>query len=224
MLVAAAQPLTEWIVPMETRDGDFTERGVAKVPADPGQPADVKLTPFYRTHGRRYSIYFDVVTPADFDERTARVVAERERVKRLEAATLGFVQPGNTDREREANYQSDPADRQVQRQHGRSGRGGPGWFSFDLPVDATQDMAVVATYFNDLGLPPASGNFDILVDGTPVAHFAPNAGATGFHDARYDVPADLVRGKTKITVRFQGVGNGRVAPVFGVRTVRSSGL
>jgi hypothetical protein len=38
------------------------------------------------------------------------------------------------------------------------------------------------------------------------------------------VPANLVQGKSKITVRFQANGNGRIAPVFGVRVVRANEL
>jgi hypothetical protein len=58
---------------------------------------------------------------------------------------------------------------------------------------------------------------------TSIARFEPNAKATGFYDARYAVPADVVRGKSKVTVRFQSAPDGRVAPVFGVRTVRAYG-
>ena len=85
-------------------------------------------------------------------------------------------------------------------------------------------MVLVVTYLNSLGLPPASGNFQILVDGTPVGTFEPNATAAGFWDAQYAVPAALVQGKAKVTVRFQAAPNGRIAPVFGVRTVRVNGL
>jgi len=113
--------------------------------------------------------------------------------------------------------------RTVQRTNGRANRSGAGWFSFDLPVDPTSDTTVVVTYFNELGLPPASGNFEILVDGTVIAPFAPNPSATGFFDAQYAVPAALTRGKTKVTVRFQAAGGGRIAPVFGVRTIRAKG-
>jgi hypothetical protein len=224
VLVAAGRPVTEWVVPAESRDGDHLARAVARVPAQPAPATDLRLTPFYRTHGRRYSIYLDVVSPSEFDDRAAAVVAERERVRRLEAATLGFVRPGDEQSEREFNYQTDRADRQVQRSGNRSARGGPGWFSFDLPVDPSAEVALVVTYFNDLGLPPASGNFTIQVDGASVARFEPNAAATGFYDARYAIPADATRGKSKVTVRFQAEGNGRIAPVFGVRTIRASDL
>jgi len=40
-------------------------------------------------------------------------------------------------------------------------------------------------------LPPASGEFDILVEGTSVARFQPNATATGFYDAAYPIPIAL---------------------------------
>ena len=109
----------------------------------------------------------------------------------------------------------------MQRTNGRANRGGTGWFSFDLPVDPSTAMAVVVTYLNEIGLPPATGNFEIQVDGTTIAHFEPNATATGFFDAQYAVPANLVSGKSKVTVRFQALGNGRIAPVFGVRMIRS---
>ncbi len=223
VLVAAGRPLSEWLAPAESRDGDFRTTAIARVPGEPGAPTNVALTPFYRTHGRRYSIYFDVITPAELEARDTQVAAERERIRRLEAATLGFVQPGNTDQERELGYRSDPADRPVQRAAGRSGRAGAGWFSFDLPVDGSSEIAVVVTYLNDLGLPPATGNFNVLVDGTSIARFEPNAAAVGFYDARYTVPADLVRGKVKVTIRFEAAPNGRIAPVFGVRTIRASG-
>ncbi len=221
VLVGGDRPVADWVVPAGTRAGDFSAKQVARLPAQPASVSDLSLTPFYRTHRRTYSVYFDVLTPSEFDARAATIAAERERQRRLEAATTGFVQPGEMQPERDYNYQSEPADRRVERTNGRGNRGGPGWFSFDIPVDASADMAVVVTYLNDLGLPPAVGNFQILVDGTAVARFEPNLAASGFFDATYPIPPALSRGKTKITVRFQATGSSRVAPVFGVRMIRA---
>jgi DUF1680 family protein len=221
VLVAAGRPVDDWIVPSPSRTGNFIASQVARVPSQPAPPADVALSPFYRTHRRTYSLYFDVVTPAEFDSRAAQVVAERERTRKLEAATAGFVQPGDAQSEREFNYQSDPSNRPAPRTNGRSNRGGTGWFSFDLPVDAEQEMAVVVTYLNELGLEPAGGNFQILVEGTEIARFQTNSSATGFYDAQYGIPGSLVTGKTKVTVRFQALANGRIGPVFGVRMIRA---
>jgi len=223
VLVAAGRPLAEWLVPAGSREGDFRATSVARVPGEPGTATDVTLTPFYRTHGRRYSIYVDLITPSELAARDAEVATERERVRRLETATLGFVQPDNAERDRQFNYRSDPANRAIQGAAGRTSRAGAGWFSFDMPVDGSGDVAVVVTYLNDLGLPPASGNFEILIDGTSIGRFEPDTSAVGFYDARYPVPADLARGKATITVRFQAPQGGRIAPVFGVRTIRSTG-
>jgi hypothetical protein len=53
-----------------------------------------------------------------------------------------------------------------------------------------------------------------------VGKFAPNASATGFYDAQYAIPPELTKGKARVTVKFAGVGPGRVAPVFGVRMIK----
>jgi uncharacterized protein len=224
MLVAAERPVGEWVVPTGARPGDFRASQVARVAGQGSGPTDVALTPFHRTHRRTYSVYFDVLTSGEFAARSSAVAAERDRTRRIEAATVGFVQPGDAQQEREFNYQSEPADRPVSRANGRASRGGGGWFSFDLPVDPTGKVAVVVTYLNDLGLPPAAGNFEILVDGRPIAQFETNPAAAGFYTTIYAVPADIVRDKTKTTVRFEAVAGARIAPIFGVRTIRADGL
>ncbi len=224
VLVAAGRPVTEWVLPDGAKAGDFRVQQVARVIAEPGVPGDVTLAPFHRTDERTYSVYFDVVTPQEFDARVGALAASREHARRLEAATVGFVQPGSPASEQTANYRSDPENRPPQRAAGRTGRGGPGWFSYDLAVDVTTGMALVVTYLNERGLPPATGTFEILVDGTSIAPFMPNETATGFYDAQYTVPANLVEGKSKVTVRFQAAPNARIAPVFGVRMVRAKDL
>ena len=154
-------------------------------------------------------------------QKAAAIAAERERVATLERNTVSVVQPGEMQPERDFNYQSNPETRQAARTAGRANRGGTGWFSFDMPVDASKPLSLVVTFYNELGLAPTMGNFDVLIDNTSIAKFAPNTAATGFWDATYAIPANLVAGKQKVTVKFQANGNGRIAPVFGVRVVRN---
>ena len=222
VLVADGKPVSDWVTPVASRQGDFQVPQIARLLAEPATPTSVSLAPFYRTHRRTYSVYFDVLTQPDFDARVAAIAAERERVRTLEAATVGLVQVGDATSERDHHYQSDAPNAQPQRTNGRASRSGTGWFSFDLAVDASTDMALVVTYFNPSGQPPASGNFEIQIDGTSIAMFTPDAKATGFYDAQYAIPAALVGGKTKVTVRFQAAAQGRTAPVFGVRMIRAA--
>lgn len=222
-LVTDDKPLTEWLLPAGA-PGDFTARQVARIPAQPAPPIDLSLKPFYRTHRRRYSNYFDVITTAEFDARVGALAAERERVRRLEAATVALVHPGVAAEETGASYASEPANRPVGNADGRSNRAGGGWFSYQLAVDAEAPMAIVVTYLNEIGLLPAAGNFEIQVDGTAVGSFEPKPDAVGFWDASYQIPATLIRGKAKVTVRFQATQPGRIAPVFAVRIVRANAL
>jgi uncharacterized protein len=223
-LVAADRPLDSWVVANGARPGDFKAENVARVFGQTTLPTDVTLAPFYRTQRRTYSVYFDVVTPREFDARGAAMTAESERTRRLEAATVGSVQPGDTQSERDADYQSEPADRQVGRTNGRGSRAGTGWFSFDVAVEMSTPMALIVTYFNEPGLPAPLGDFDVLVDGTKIAHYEPNQSASGFYPAQYAVPSALVAGKTKATVRFQANGTTRIPPVCGLRMVRANAL
>jgi hypothetical protein len=64
-------------------------------------------------------------------------------------------------------------------------------------------------------------NFDIEVDGSRLAHYAPNRGATGFWSDRYALPPALVEGKRKVTVRFQAAPDSRIAPVYELRITRA---
>jgi DUF1680 family protein len=218
MLVAGGRPVTDWVVPS---NGDFVAKGVAKFPAEPSRAAgDVVLTPFYRTHRKRYSVYFDVLSPGEFDAKVAGINADRERAAAVQAATLGFAQPGDEKAEKEFNYQSQPADRQRGRGNGRTSRAGTGWFSFDLPVDASGDNTLLVTYFNEVGLPPALGRFDIVVDGQRIGSYSPDRVATGFFDARYAIPVAVTTGKSKVTVKFDAGADGRIVAIYGVRLIR----
>jgi hypothetical protein len=81
-------------------------------------------------------------------------------------------------------------------------------------------VALVVTHFVEPGLPPQLGPFDVLVDGTSVGPYVPNHGGSGFYRATYPIPQSLTQGKGVVTVRFQALGSGRIAPVFEVRTIR----
>ena len=56
-------------------------------------------------HRRLYSVYWDLFTPAEWDKKAAELVAERERQRKREAATVSFAQPGETQSERDFNQQ-----------------------------------------------------------------------------------------------------------------------
>jgi hypothetical protein len=219
-LVAGGRPLDDWIKSAD-KPGDFVATGVARVPATNTPAGNVTLAPFYRTHRKIYQIYFDLLTPAEFDDRSKTMNAEAERRRKITAATVSTIQPGDAQAEKEYNYQTSDVNRPAPRANGRTSRAGGGWFSYDLPVDPTTEMALIITYFNEVGLPPTTATFDISVDGTVVGSFQQNLRASGYYDETYAVPIALTRGKARSTIKFQAAADGRIAPVFGVRIVKA---
>ena len=69
MLVAGDRPVTEWLVPSSSHRGDFRAQQVARTLSQPAALTDVAFSPFYRTHRRNYSIYFDLLSQSEFEKR-----------------------------------------------------------------------------------------------------------------------------------------------------------
>jgi len=178
---------------------------------------EVELVPFYRLHRRTYAAYWDLFTPPEYEKRTAERAAERERIRKLEQATVAFVAPGEGQAERDANQQGE--DSSIVRVDGRPGRRAGKWFSYDVAVDPGQPLMLVATYNSDTR---RTRTFEILVDGERVGEQTiPENSESRFFDVEYRLPAALVRGKQKVTVRFQSLSGSEVAPVFSLRMIRS---
>jgi hypothetical protein len=158
-----------------------------------------------------------------FKERADYLVKElkevQEKQKKLEAATVGFAQPGQMQTERDFNLQGEDTS-PVQLQ-GRYGRRGTKWFSFDLPVDPERPMAVVVTYSND----GPRRSFNVLVEGRKVGELALERRTPEqdirFFDVEYAIPAELVKGKQKVTIRFEATNGNEISTVFGMRMIRA---
>jgi hypothetical protein len=206
-----AKPVGEWLKPVEGKPGTFRTDGV-------GRGKDVEFVPFYRLHHRTYGIYWDVFTPEEWAERSAQIAAEEERQRKLEAATVAFVQPGEMQPERDFNQQGE--DTSPARVMGRPGRRGGTWFSFDVPVDPAHPMALVVTYTRDEW---RRRSFEILVDGQRVGEQEiEERGPSEFYDVEYPIPAGRVKDKQKVTVRFQATNGNEIGAVFGVRMIRAN--
>jgi len=210
VFVAAERPVAEWLKPVPDKPGQFRTEGV-------GRDEDVDFMPFYRLHRRTYAVYWDLFTPAQWAQKKAQYAAVEQRHRRLEAATVAFAQPGEMQPERDFNYQGE--DSRPVRVMGRAGRRGKKWFSFDLPVEPQHPMALVVTYNHDEW---RKRTFEILIDGKLLKEqTVQRRGPQRFFDVEYPMPAEMVKGKTKVTVRFRATGGNEIAAVFGIRMIRA---
>jgi DUF1680 family protein len=213
VMVAPEQPVSNWLKPVDGKPGTFRTTGV-------GLKQEIDFAPFYQLPRRRYAVYWDMYAPADWTRRETEFRAREDKQKKLEAATVGFAQPGQMQAERDSNQQGEGSS--PVRAENHFGRSATNWFSFDLPVDPAHPQILVITYSNENAGPSAC---DVLVDGKKVgertgARRSPEQ-EIRFFDVEYPIPADLVTAKKKVTVRFDAA-NGRPTPsVFGIRIVRS---
>jgi hypothetical protein len=220
VFVAAEQPVDWWVKPVPDQPGNFRITGVGRDSLGTDLSVSADLIPFYRLHRRAYAVYFDLFTPLEWEEKKAEYVAEQERLRRLEEATVAYAQPGEMQPERDFNFQG-ADDARVIRVMGRAGRRSGSWFSFDLPVEADRPMALVVTYSSD-DRSRSQASFDILVDSQRIGHQElTRSRPPRFFDILYPIYPNLLKGKTKVTVRFEATEGNAIASVFGIRMIRN---
>ena len=172
-------------------------------------------------HDKLYGIYWDVVSPESWSKRAGQMADEQAKREKLAAATVAFAQPGEMQPERDFNYQAGEESQPVRIQD-RPGRRAATWFSFDLPVEPSHPMALIVTYRND---EEANRKFELQVGGKKVGEQTIERPSpqeqSGFFDVQYAIPAELVKDKEKVTVRFQAADGSEVARVFGIRMIRA---
>jgi hypothetical protein len=218
-LVTAEKPVTEWLQPVADNLGVFRTVGVGRSTDD--KASEIEFVPFYRLHKRTYSVYWDLYTNDGWTRKIEELNAARARQQRLEAATIALVSPGDTEKEKAFNLKHEESS--AERIMGRAGRRSKKWFSFELPVEQAKPLALVVTLNPE---ERAKRSFDVMVDGQKIGEgaidrFPPGSPTGRFYDVDYKIPAELVKDKQKVTVRFQATGGNETATVFAIRLVRA---
>lgn len=214
-LFVAAKPaeILAHLKPTGWTFAEFRSEGVVK-------PHDLTLVPFYRIYEEQYAVYFPLLTADEWAHRKGEMRAELEAHRRTEAGTLDVISPGfqqpdveHAMREEKSEIE-DFADR-----NSRLARNG-GWFSYEMAVDGAVPIVLIVTYWGGVW---HERNFDILLDGEKLATQKLLTDRPGdFFDQFYDIPPELTRGKTKVTVRFQSRAGDIAGGVFGLRMMQAS--
>ncbi len=213
VLVPGKEALATWLKPVAGQPLTFRTAGA-------GRPNDVTLKPFYSTYFGRYTVYWDTFTPQAWQRHEADYRAAQERARALEARTVDEMRPGEQQPEHDHHLQSEQSntgDGPDGHGHWRDARDGGG-FSFELKTlpDAPQDL--VCTYW---GSEEGNRAFDVLIDGTKIATQTLHEDKPGqYFDVVTPIPAELVAGKSKVTVRFQAHPGAMAGGLFGCRVVR----
>jgi len=182
-----------------------------------GRPRDVTLIPFYEASGQRYSVYWKVYPPSEWEAHEAGLAAAGRRRQAMAGATLDGVNVDDPQSERDHGYRGEETN--AWEFEGRKGRQtSKGWFSYDLKVRPDEPMTLAFTYRGSEGRPRV---FDVLVDGQTVATKTAEYHPTELLDAEYAIPRSLTRGKEHVTVKFQPRADAGSAEIFEVRVVQA---
>ena len=171
------------------------------------QPFSVTLAPFYQVHHQRYAVYWKVLTQCALKLFSTQLAQERANRQTT------FI--GDAEAEADRGLQSERSSTGThQGRRWRDANNG-GWFSYRLPVNATNDVNLVCTYW---GGETRNRVFDILVEGTRIATQTLDQNKPGeFIEVSYRIPRELILGKQFATILFQAHGGAQAGGVFDIR-------
>lgn len=182
-----------------------------------GRPRDVTLRPFYKTHERRYTVYWDLFDEEGWTAREQEYRAAQERKKKIEEMTIDFVQLGEMQPERDHHFDGERTyASEFRGKKMRSSRNG--WFSVDMDVFKGQPMGLVVEYWGGF---PGSKTFDILIDGKYLAteNISNKKDGQFIHEI-YELPDEMTVDRTHVKVTFKAYEGHMVGPIFSVRTIK----
>ncbi len=92
-----------------------------------------------------------------------------------------------------------------------------GWFSYDLKALPDQPVVLMCTYWGS----DVRRTFDILVEEEKIATQTLSGKQPGkFYEVEYEIPAELTRGKEKVTVKFVCPPRSVAGGIFGCATLK----
>jgi DUF1680 family protein len=207
-LVCSSKELLAKIKPVTGTPLSFKTDGI-------GRPGDVELQPFYKVSQSRYTVYWKVLSAAEWEKNKAEAADAEAHRKQIERRTVDAVTVGDLNSERDHGFQSEASE--TGDFFGRPGRAAHGWFSYDLKIEPNKAVTLVCTYRGGQG---RSRAFDVLVNGERIAIETLQNHPGELFDFEYPLPEPLTAGKQKITVRFQAHPDLMTSSVFDVRTVQ----
>ena len=181
-----------------------------------GRPHDVDLQPFYSTHDRRYSVYWDMYNEDSWAAFMAEKQEKLEKKQKIINKTLDFVNTGDSLGEIAHKVQGEntikmPFRHRIYRQARR------GWFSYEMEVSKDEPMGLALEYWGGF---TGSKTFDIFVDGVLIVTEDIVGIMDGeFVDVIHEIPIGLTSGKSRVTVKFEAHPFNIAGPVFEVRTI-----
>jgi DUF1680 family protein len=210
IFASTADDLQRHIKPVSSQPLTFRTDGI-------GRPTDVTLVPFYKLHRQRYSVYWQLISEAEWNARAPEIAAEEASRMAEEARLVDVVRPGEPQSETDHHLQCD--DSVTGDFYGHKWRQAAGWFSYDVGVLPDQpQVLIIKLRGNDTG----ARTFDVLLEGKMIATQVNTKQTSGFYEAVVPLPLELTKGRNRVTLKCIAHPNNMTGAVYELKVLLAS--
>ncbi|MBO5549973.1 MAG: glycoside hydrolase family 127 protein [Prevotella sp.] len=179
-----------------------------------------ELMPFFELHDSRYMMYWLALSEDNYQGYLDNLAKQEQERQELEARTTDKVQPGEQQPESDHFMETDHSftgnTNDVFFRDARNGN----YFSYLMQTGGNTDLRLRLQYW---GVGEwKSHEFDILVDDQLVTSVN-NTGKyriSKFVYETYDIPAELLKGKKQVRVKFVAKPGKQIGEIYGVRLIK----
>ena len=199
-----------------SKELEFVTTGLIK----PDKYKDLVLKPFYRIHDSRYEMYWKLLSESQYMHDLANANMAEKRSLMLDKQTIDRIVPGEQQPEADHNLQTSGSESGNYKNRFFRHALAPAWFSYDVKVNPDEPMELLLTYWgNEWG----SRTFDILIDGKKLVteNLIGKWKQEKFMDVRYPIPASLLDGKSRVTIKFVPKPGNYAGGIFDLRILNT---
>jgi DUF1680 family protein len=184
------------------------------------QLSAIELMPFFELHDARYMMYWLALSEQSYKGYLADLARQEQERQALEARTVDKVQPGEQQPETDHKMETDRS--QVGNTNDTFWRDASDghYFSYLMQTDGMSDLSLRLKYW---GVGEwKSHEFDIFVDDVLVMEVN-NTGKYRISEFKYEtypIPAELLKGKTQVRVKFVAKPRKQIGEIYEVRLVK----
>lgn len=182
-------------------------------------PIHNELQPFFEIHDSRYMMYWLALSENNYKGHLAQLAKAEQERQALEASTIDKVQPGEQQPETDHRMETDQSfTGNTNDCFWRDANNGH-YFSYLMQTQGQENIALRLKYW---GVGEwKSHEFDIFVDDVLVKSVN-NTGKYRISEFKYevyDIPAELLKGKTQVRVKFVAKPGKQIGEIYEVRLI-----
>jgi DUF1680 family protein len=209
VFVCTAESLLKHVQPVSGQPLTFRTHEI-------GRPQDVTLIPFYQIQRERFSVYWKLLTEAEWQAEAASFAADEARRIAEEARVVDVVHPG--EEQSETDHKMQGGQTRSGDSYGFKWRQTDDWLSYEVNVLPGQPAELVVSLRDGR---QGSANFDLLVDGQIIAaQPVANDASVGGNDTVFPLTPELTNGKSSVNVKFVVRPGKSIAGLSGLRVLR----